>query len=100
MRVAWREFRYWRMGVMHALAGGLWLHRFVLRGDRWAHLVSADRRALLEAGRQLTLREEWLQYRPLRDPTTGERVAAWHWDLKGDRLERALDLAEHRLPRR
>ena len=37
---------------------------------------------------------------PIRHPVTWERVAAWHWDLRGDRLVRALDLAEHRLPPR
>jgi hypothetical protein len=100
VRVTWREFRFWREGVQHALGGGLWLHRFVLRGERWAHLVSGDRTALLHAGQQLDMVERWLQFRPIRHPVTWERVAAWHWDLRGDRLVRALDLAEHRLPPR
>ena len=93
---AWREFALWREGVEHALAGGLWLHRFTLRGERWAHLVSSDHSALLRAGRRLGLRDEWLQYRPLKHPLTGERERAWHWDLRGARLERALRLAAPR----
>lgn len=93
MRVTWREFGWWRQGLLHALTGGLWLHRFELRGERWAHLVSADRAVLLEAGAVLDLQEEWLQYRPLRHPETGRRVEAWHWDLRGRRLEQALRLA-------
>ena len=24
-----------------------------------------------------------LQFKPLKDPRTGERVEAWHWDLAG-----------------
>lgn len=93
MRLTWREFRLWREGVRHALAGGLWLHRFVLRGERWAHLVSADREALLVAGARLAMSERWLQYRPIKHPNSGRRVPAWHWDLRGDRLEQALRLA-------
>lgn len=89
----WREFPRWREGLAHALSGGLWLHRFPLRGERWAHLVSSDQDALLRAGELLGMRAEWLQYKPLRHPRTGERVAAWHWDLRGPRLEQALRLA-------
>jgi hypothetical protein len=100
VRVTWREFRLWRDGVQHALAGGLWLHRFVLRDEPWAHLVSGDRAAALAAGRRLECAERWLQFRPIRDPATWERVAAWHWYLRGDRLTRALALAEHLLPPR
>jgi len=88
----------WREGVAHALEGGLWLHRFQLRGERWAHLVSSDHEALLQAGRTLGLRDEWLQYRPLKHPRNGERQEAWHWDLRGARLERALRLAGPRTP--
>jgi hypothetical protein len=28
----------------------------------------------------------WLQYKPLKDPRTGARVEAWHWDVLGSRL--------------
>lgn len=96
--ITWREFALWRTGVAHALDGGLWLHRFALRGEPWAHLVSADRGALLVAGRVLDMPESWLQYRPLRDPRSHRRVDAWHWDLRRDRLTRALALAAPKVP--
>jgi hypothetical protein len=99
---AWREFARWREGLMYALDGGLWLHRFTLRGERWAHLVSANRPALLEAGRLLALPPYWLQYRPLKDPRSAARtrVDAWHWDLRRERLARALRLADPKVPYR
>ena len=71
-----------------ALDGGVWLHRHRLRGEPMVHLVSADRDRLLALGRELGLRQEWLQYKPLKDPRTGQRVPAWHWDLWGEKLER------------
>lgn len=98
MSGGWREYGHWRRGVEHALDGGLWLHRFTLQGERWAHLVSSDRERLLAAGRRLDLDPAWLQHRPLRDPRSGERIEAWHWDLRGERLRRALDLAEPAVP--
>jgi hypothetical protein len=94
----WREFGRWRDGVLYALDGGMWLHRFTLRGEPWAHLVSSDRQALLKAGHLLALREEWLQHRPLKHPQKGVRIDAWHWDLRGRRLERALALAAPKVP--
>jgi hypothetical protein len=60
--ITWREFGLWRAGVTHALDGGLWLHRFMLFGEAWAHLVSADRGALVTAGHLLEMPESWLQY--------------------------------------
>jgi hypothetical protein len=69
-----------------ALDGGVWLHRHRVRGQAMAHVVSADRERLLALGRVLGLRPEWLQYKPLKDPRTGRRVPAWHWDLWGARL--------------
>jgi hypothetical protein len=48
-----------------------------------AHLVSTSREALLAYGRRVGLPDERLQYKPLKDPRTGERRAAWHWDLVG-----------------
>ncbi len=54
------------------------------------HLVSADRARLLALGRVLGMHPEWLQYKPLKDPRTGIRVPAWHWDVWGARL-RQLD---------
>jgi len=81
-----REFGRRRDGLVHALGGGLWLHRFVLDGHPMAHLVSADRDALLGWGAARGLDPRWIQYKPLRDPSTGARVPAWHWDLEGDLL--------------
>jgi hypothetical protein len=51
-----------------------------------AHMVSADQERLLALGGELGLRPGWLQYKPLKDPRTGERVPAWHWDLWGELL--------------
>lgn len=73
-----------------ALDGGVWLHRWRVRGQPMAHLVSADQARLLALGRELGFATEWLQYKPLKDPRTGQRVAAWHWDVLGSRL-RLLD---------
>ena len=96
----WAQYVLWREGVTHALRGGLWLHQFTLRDEAWAHLVSADRSALLRAGEKLGMCEEWLQFRPLKDPATGEPIPAWHWDLRGERLSRALTLAGPTVPPR
>ncbi|HSD31290.1 MAG TPA: hypothetical protein VLB49_05220 [Gemmatimonadales bacterium] len=71
-----------------ALDGGVWLHRWRVRGEPMVHLVSADRERLLALGRTLELQADWLQYKPLRDPRTGRRVPAWHWDVWGPRLHR------------
>jgi hypothetical protein len=95
----WREFGHWRRGLEYALDGGLWLHRFTLRGRAWAHLVSTDREALLEVGQQLDIpTRAALQYRPLRDPRTGQTAEAWHWDLTHTPLERALAGALPKVP--
>ena len=77
----WREFALRREGMIHAMDGGLWLHRHVWKGERMAHLVSTDRGRLLAFGRAVHLPLERLQYKPLKDPRTGERREAWHWDL-------------------
>ena len=74
-----------------ALDGGVWFHRHNLRGERLAHLVSVDRDRLLEVGAALGLKPAWLQYKPLKDPRTGVRVAAWHWDVWGAFLQRLED---------
>ena len=66
--------------------GGLWLHRHLYRGHAMAHLVSTDRARLVAYGRAAGLSVERLQYKPLRDPRTGERRDAWHWDLVGEIL--------------
>ena len=80
-----------------ALDGGVWLHRHTLRGEPMVHLVSADKERLLALGPALALKPAWLQYKPLKDPRTGVRVPAWHWDVWGARLEQ---LAGHATPRR
>jgi len=77
------EFERRREGMIHAMDGGLWLHRHVWKGRAMAHLVSTDRGRLLAYGSQVGLPEERLQYKPLKDPRTTERRAAWHWDLAG-----------------
>lgn len=69
--------------MTYAMDGGLWLHRHTWFGRPMAHLVSSDRELLLAYGRSHGLPDEKLQYKPLRDPRTGERRAAWHWDLAG-----------------
>jgi hypothetical protein len=51
-----------------------------------AHLVSTDRERLIEYGRSVGLPGARLQYKPLKDPRTGIRREAWHWDLVGDLL--------------
>jgi len=72
--------------MVHAMEGGLWLHRHVWKGHPMAHLVSVDRELLLVYGRAVGLPERRLQYKPLKDPRTGERREAWHWDLVGEYL--------------
>jgi hypothetical protein len=58
--------------------------------------VSADRDRLLEVGAALGLEPAWLQYKPLKDPRTGVRVAAWHWDVWGAFLLRLEDETRRR----
>lgn len=66
--------------------GGLWLHRHVWYDRPMAHLVSTDRERLLDYGRHIGLPLDRLQYKPLKDPRTGVRRDAWHWDLLGPYL--------------
>jgi hypothetical protein len=68
--VSWREFARRRDGMIHAMDGGLWLHRHVWRGTPMAHLVSTDRAALLAYGDAHGLPAARLQYKPLKDPRT------------------------------
>lgn len=79
----YREFENRKEGMTYAMDGGLWLHRHVYRGQPMAHLVSTDRERLLEYGQEVGLSPERLQYKPLKDPRTGIRREAWHWDLVG-----------------
>lgn len=82
----YREFMRRREGMIHAMDGGLWLHRHVWKGRPMAHLVSTNREHLVEYGRSVGLPIARLQYKPLKDPRTGMRREAWHWDLVGDLL--------------
>jgi hypothetical protein len=72
--------------MIHAMDGGLWLHRHVWMGTQMAHLVSTDRELLLSYGRAVGLSEKRLQFKALKDPRTSQRRAAWHWDLLGPYL--------------
>ena len=78
-----REFRKRRAGMIHAMDGGLWLHRHVWLGRPMVHFVSTDRGRLLEYGQAVGIPASRLQYKPLRDPRTDLRREAWHWDLGG-----------------
>ena len=80
------EFELRREGMIYAMDGGLWLHRHVWKGHPMAHLVSTDRGLLLAYGRAVGLPERRLQFKPLKDPRTGVRRDAWHWDLVGEYL--------------
>ncbi|MEQ1690334.1 MAG: hypothetical protein ABMA00_03565 [Gemmatimonas sp.] len=78
-----REFAKRRDGMIHAMDGGLWLHRHIWFGRPMVHLVSTDRERLIAYGAALGIPTDRLQYKPLRDPRTSERREAWHWDLGG-----------------
>ena len=78
-----REFAKRRDGMMHAMDGGLWLHRHRWKGRPMVHLVSTNRERLLAYGRSVGIPESRLQYKPLKDPRTEQRQQAWHWDLGG-----------------
>ena len=78
-----REFLKRRDGMIHAMDGGLWLHRHVWQGRPMVHLVSTDRARLLDYGRALGLPESRIQFKALKDPRTDIRRDAWHWDLGG-----------------
>jgi hypothetical protein len=82
----YREFVSRRAGMIHAMDGGLWLHRHVWKGRPMAHLVSTDRGRLLDYCARVGIGESRLQFKRLKDPRTGERRDAWHWDLGGPLL--------------
>jgi hypothetical protein len=86
LQLDWLEFRDRRAGMIHAMSGGLWLHRHLWKGRRLAHLVSSDRARLLTWGARAGLPAERLQFHPLKDPRDGIRRGAWHWDLGGPYL--------------
>lgn len=83
---AFREFERRRDGMIYAMDGGLWLHRHVWKGRPMAHLVSTDRAKLLAYGARAGIPPEHLQFKPLKDPRSGQRRAAWHFDLGGPYL--------------
>ena len=82
----YREFRSRRAGMVFAMDGGLGLHRHVWFGRPMAHLGSTDKVRLLAYGARVGLPPSRLQYKPLKDPRTGVRRPAWHWDLVGPYL--------------
>ena len=92
--LAFREFSRRLDGMIFAMDGGLWLHRHRWKGHPMAHLVSTDRERLLAYGREIGLAAERLQFKPLKDPRTGLRRDAWHWDLVG-RFLPPLNLTPH-----
>lgn len=81
--VSYQEFDRRRDGMIHAMDGGLWMHRHVWKGRPMAHLVSTDKAKLLAYGKVIGIPAARLQYKPLKDPRTGVRREAWHWDLGG-----------------
>jgi hypothetical protein len=78
--------------MIYALDGGVWLHRHRIRDEPMMHLVSGHRDPLVVVGDRLGLDPVWLQYKPLKDPRTGVRVEAWHWDLWGERMRRLEEM--------
>jgi hypothetical protein len=74
--------------MIYAMDGGLWLHHHVWQGRRMAHLISTDRIKLLSYGERVGLPAERLQFHALKDPRTGLRRDAWHWDLGGRLLRK------------
>ncbi|MEO6445387.1 MAG: hypothetical protein ABIZ91_02515 [Gemmatimonadaceae bacterium] len=77
------EFDRRRDGMIHAMDGGLWLHRHIWKGHPMAHLVSTDRERLLAYGQMVGIPADRLQFKPLKDPRTAQQRDAWHWDLVG-----------------
>ena len=88
--IALREFERRKDGMIYAMDGGIWLHRHVWQGQPMAHLISTDRAKLLAYGHHIGLAESRLQFHPLKDPRTGIRRAAWHWDIGGPLLRAVL----------
>lgn len=82
-KLEYLEFASRRDGMVHAMRGGLWLHRHNWKGHPMAHLVSTDRERLLAYGEAAGLPADRLQFKPLKDPRTEVRRDAWHWDLVG-----------------
>ena len=79
----WREFDRRVDGMLHAMDGGLWLHRHLWMGRAMAHLVSTNHARLVAVAVDIRFPVERLQFKPLKDPRTGMRRDAWHFDLGG-----------------
>ena len=79
----YREFQRRRDGMIYAMDGGLWMHRHVWKGRPMAHLISTDKAGLLAYGASIGISPSRLQFKPLKDPRSGVRREAWHWDLGG-----------------
>ena len=45
--------------------------------------ITVHGQSLLDYGRAVGLPAERLQFKPLKDPRSGVRRDAWHWDLVG-----------------
>ena len=69
--------------MIHAMNGGLWLHRHIWFDKPLVHLVRVDRVKLESFGQDVGLALDRLQFKPLKDPRTTRRRDAWHWDLGG-----------------
>jgi hypothetical protein len=82
----YREFKSRRDGMIYAMDGGIWMHRHVWKGRPMAHVVSTDKNKLLDYGARIGIPESRLQFKPLKDPRTGMRRDAWHWDIGGPLL--------------
>ncbi len=82
----YREFHSRREGMIYAMDGGIWMHRHVWKGRPLAHMVSTDKDRLLAYGSRIGISESRLQFKPLKDPRTGIRRDAWHWDIGGPLL--------------
>jgi hypothetical protein len=87
----YKEFGKRRDGMIFAMDGGLWLHRHVWKGRHLAHLVSTDKQRLLDYGSRVGVPADRLQFKPLKDPRTGIRRDAWHWDLGGPVLPQVAE---------
>lgn len=79
----WKEFERRLEGMIHAMKGGLWLHRHMWKGRAMAHLVSTDHARLMAVAVDIRFPLERMQFKPLKDPRTGIRRDAWHFDLGG-----------------
>lgn len=72
--------------MLHAMSGGLWLHRHTWYSRPMAHLVSSDKARLLRWAERVGFPADRIQFHPLKDPRDGARRDAWHWDLAGPYL--------------